>query len=90
VTFEEMEAALRERLEATRWRLAPNSCTSCAYPASTGPTGSASSRATRKAAPSPSCSSTARRIGRSGPCSSGCWESAAEVADLEHALSCPR
>jgi len=34
-----------------------------------------SSGATRRVAPSPSCWSTARRIGHSERCSSGCWGS---------------
>jgi hypothetical protein len=41
---------------------------------STAPTGSVSSAATRRAAPSPSHSSTARRTERCGQCTSACCE----------------
>jgi len=53
---------------------APSCSTSWCRPTSTVPTGSASSGATHRAGPSPSCWSIARRIGRSERYSWGCCE----------------
>jgi hypothetical protein len=55
VTFDEMEAALRSRLEASRWRPAPSSSTSFDCLTSTEWTRSAPSGAIRRLVPSESC-----------------------------------